>query len=299
MQEQQEKTNTRTVLLLRHCLTTANEAGVICGGDSDAPLSPKGVVQQARLIAGLRAELNADQDLLDHCAVVTSSLCRTLEAGRDLVEKTIEDSLNKAGGKLPPSPPSRGIPLYVDDLLVERYQGAWNGLDKAAVYDALARGESPPGGESEHTFLRRGWRCLHWLANVPHPFTIGFTSKGVLRVLFLLASGLATSDAVVAAWDAGSNHRFAPPIALAASSASADRFPLAPWVSPSLKVTDIGCLMLRFTQWTPSTTGVVLAGGELAVSCSYPLHDRLRTGEVASSQGMADASVFDSLVWPS
>jgi 2,3-bisphosphoglycerate-dependent phosphoglycerate mutase len=157
--------NQRPLILMRHGATEPNLQGLRCGGDLDVPLAALGVTQVRRAAKALQA-LALPIDV-----IVASDLQRTLASAR-----LVSDAFG-------------GLPLIVEPALRERSLGQWN-LQPAALHeDALARGETPPGGgESNDEFARRVTTAVALVrARVAaHRFPLVIGSKGVARVMLEL-----------------------------------------------------------------------------------------------------------------
>jgi 2,3-bisphosphoglycerate-dependent phosphoglycerate mutase len=157
--------NQRPLILMRHGATEPNLQGLRCGGDLDVPLAPLGVTQVRRAAKALQA-LSLPIDV-----IVASDLQRTLASAR-----LVSDAFG-------------GLPLIVEPSLRERSLGQWN-LQPAALHEeALARGETPPGGgESNDEFARRVTTAVALVrARVAgHRFPLVIGSKGVARVMLEL-----------------------------------------------------------------------------------------------------------------
>ncbi len=156
--------SSRLLLFVRHGQTDYNRRQIRCGGDVDIPLTRDGEDQARHAAQALRG----DAGQLD--GVFVSPLMRTRQtAGIILAELGI----------------SR-VPVVMDGL-IERRLGEWNGLDietSQALFDA---GASPPGGESEGDFRARIAQTLDHILAQPCRLPLVVSSKGVARVLGILA----------------------------------------------------------------------------------------------------------------
>lgn len=151
-----------TLLFARHGATSVNLAGQRCGGDIDPPLAEAGRVQALEL-ARTVARLDAPPDV-----VVTSDLLRTLETARIVCQAL--------------GTPRGPAELIVLPSLRERSLGFWN-LEPIEDHDAdLARGDTPPCGESADAFRRRIEAALDALRPLLHRRVLVVASKGVGRV---------------------------------------------------------------------------------------------------------------------
>lgn len=154
---------TQPLLFARHGATTANLAGLRCGGDLDLPLADGGREQAralARCVAALRPRIGL---------IVTSDLQRTRETA-----SIVAAALG-------------GVEIRVLPGWNERRLGAWNLQPIAQTQAALTAGLTPPGGEAEAEFgarIRAALQALQPL-RADRPLLIG--SKGVARVLGELA----------------------------------------------------------------------------------------------------------------
>lgn len=151
------------LLFARHGATSANLAGLRCGGDLDLPLTDTGR-QQAQALAQRVAALQPRIGL-----IITSPLLRTRETAA-----IVAAALG-------------GIEQRVLPGWSERRLGEWNLRPIAKTQAALSAGLTPPGGESEAEFSARIRAALAALAPLreARPLVIG--SKGVARILGQLA----------------------------------------------------------------------------------------------------------------
>lgn len=151
------------LLFARHGATTANLAGLRCGGDLDLPLADAGR-QQAQALARSVSALQPRIGL-----IVTSDLQRTRETAA-----IVAAALG-------------GVEVRVLPGWRERRLGQWNLQPIAETQAALTAGITPPGGEPEAEFSARIRAALEALQPLRqhHPLLIG--SKGVARVLGQLA----------------------------------------------------------------------------------------------------------------
>lgn len=149
----------RPLLFARHGATTANLAGLRCGGDLDLPLADSGR-QQAQALARCVAALEPRIGL-----IVTSDLQRTRETAA-----IVAAALG-------------GIEIRTLPGWNERRLGQWNLRPIAETQAGLSAGLTPPGGESEADFKARIRAALIALQplRAARPLLIG--SKGVARIL--------------------------------------------------------------------------------------------------------------------
>ena len=156
--------------LLRHGATTANAAGLRCGGDLDLPLTDAGR-QQAR-----DAALRLCRPHGAPGVIVTSDLQRTRETAAIVAERF------------------PGVPVIVEAAFAERRLGQWNLQPVSLTQPWLEAGCTPPGGESDAEFVDRIARGLqHIRAQLPlRPLLVG--SKGVARALGVLAGTPLATD---------------------------------------------------------------------------------------------------------
>jgi len=149
--------------LLRHGATSANTAGLRCGGDLDLPLTDLGR-QQARDAAARLRRLQPAPGL-----IVTSDLQRTRETAAIVAESF------------------PGVRVIVEPAFAERRLGLWNLQPIAQTQPWLEAGSTPPGGESDAEFVERIARgLLRIREHLPRqPLLVG--SKGVARALGVLA----------------------------------------------------------------------------------------------------------------
>lgn len=144
---------------VRHGATSANAAGLRCGGDLDLPMTALGH-EQAERIAEHVAELDPPVGL-----IVTSDLLRTRETAAAIARR------------LPTAP------IVVEPAFAERRLGRWNLLpirDSQAWFES---GLTPPGGESEEEFIQRITRAVETLRDELPRRPLLVASKGVARVL--------------------------------------------------------------------------------------------------------------------
>ncbi len=144
---------------VRHGATSANVAGLRCGGDLDLPLTELGRAQAIEA-AGRLAELRPPIGL-----IVTSPLLRTRETAAHI------------SAALP------GVPIVVEPDFAERRLGAWNLMPIAETQPWLEERRTPPGGESDDEFAERVARGLRRVKArlIERPLLVG--SKGVARIL--------------------------------------------------------------------------------------------------------------------
>lgn len=152
------------LLFARHGATTANLAGLRCGGDLDLPLTDAGRAQ-ARILADRVAALQPRIGL-----IVTSALQRTRETAA-IVAAAL----------------GAGVEIRVLPAWGERRLGEWNLRPVAETQAALGAGITPPGGEPEAEFRQRIRAALQALQPLrpARPLLVG--SRGVARVLGELA----------------------------------------------------------------------------------------------------------------
>ena len=154
-----------TFYFVRHGITAPNFAGLRCGGDVDLPMMDIGC-DQAYLLAKQIERMHLGIGL-----VVCGSLLRTRQTAA-----IVSGVLGM-------------VPVEVEPLLNERRLGRWNNRPIAETEANLARGETPPGGESEEQFRARVALALENLR--PHldrrPLLV--SSKGVGRVLYQILGG--------------------------------------------------------------------------------------------------------------
>ena len=144
---------------VRHGATSANTAGLRCGGDLDLPMTALGH-EQAERIAEHVARLDPPVGL-----IVTSDLLRTRETAAAIARRLPE------------------APIVVDSAFAERRLGRWNLLpirDSQAWFES---GLTPPGGESDEEFVDRITRAVEVLRNELPRRPLLVASKGVARVL--------------------------------------------------------------------------------------------------------------------
>ena len=150
---------THALLFARHGATHINLAGQRCGGDIDPPLAPAGI-EQAHELARSVAACPQRPGL-----VVTSDLLRTHHTAR-----IVCDALG-------------GVELVVLPALRERSLGFWNLEPIDDTEAALARGDTPPCGESAEAFRSRIEGALALLRPLLPRQLLIVGSKGVGRVL--------------------------------------------------------------------------------------------------------------------
>ncbi len=172
MDAQRQPEEGRPILFIRHGETDYNRRHVRCGGDVDIPLTEHGETQARRAAETLRAHA-APID-----AIITSPLRRTRRTA-DLIRETL----------------GHPCPLVLHDGLIERRLGAWNGLDIAATQSLLDAGAPPPGGETEDAFRARVRQALADILGRPHRLPLLVASKGVARVIGIIAGAAPTVPA--------------------------------------------------------------------------------------------------------
>jgi probable phosphoglycerate mutase len=144
---------------VRHGATSANLAGLRCGGDLDIPLTDQGR-EQAEAAALQIARLYPPVGL-----IVTSDLQRTRETAAIIARRL------------------SGVPVVVEAAFAERMLGGWNLQSIEATQAWLESRCTPPGGESDAEFMARIEDALRRIAPCLNrrPLLVG--SKGVARVL--------------------------------------------------------------------------------------------------------------------
>lgn len=165
MAEARPAGRTDRILFIRHGETDHNRRGVRCGGDVDVPLTARGEAQ-ARAAGERLAALGEPID-----AILASPLLRTRRTA-----ELVRDALGP-------------LPLAFHEGLIERRLGAWNGLGIAETQPRFDAGEAPPGGEGEEAFRARVAAALADILGSGHRLPLIVGSKGVARILGLLAGG--------------------------------------------------------------------------------------------------------------
>lgn len=154
-----------TFYFVRHGVTDLNFRGLRCGGDMDIPLKDLGC-DQAYLLGK-----QIDQLGLGIRRIVASDLIRTRQTALIM------------SGVL------GGIPVETEPLLNERHLGEWNGKPIAENEALLAKGVTPPGGESEQQFTERITRALEKLRAGFAQKTLVVSSRGVGRIVNTVLGG--------------------------------------------------------------------------------------------------------------
>jgi len=154
-----------TFYFVRHGVTDLNFRGLRCGGDMDIPLKDLGC-DQAYLLGKQIAELRLGIE-----RIVASDLIRTRQTALIM------------SGVL------GGIPVETDPLLNERHLGEWNGKPIAENEQLLAKGVTPPGGESEAQFTDRITRALEKLRAQLDRRLLVVSSRGVGRIVNTVMGG--------------------------------------------------------------------------------------------------------------
>jgi probable phosphoglycerate mutase len=154
-----------TLYFVRHGVTEPNFRGYRCGGDLDLPMMDLGC-DQSYLLAKQIERMN-----LRVGVILTASLIRTRQTA-----SIISGVLG-------------GIPVETDPLLNERRLGQWNHRPVAETEELLAKGLTPPGGESEDDFRKRISNALENLRPYLDRRPLVVSSKGVGRVFNLLLGG--------------------------------------------------------------------------------------------------------------
>ena len=153
------KQQQQVLRFVRHGATTANTAGLRCGGDLDLPMSSLGH-QQAQRVADTVARLDPPIGL-----IVTSDLRRTRETAAAIARRV------------------PAAQIVVDPAFAERRLGSWNLLPISDSQRWLDAGETPPGGESDKDFVARIERAVQSLSSELPRRPLLVASKGVARVL--------------------------------------------------------------------------------------------------------------------
>ncbi len=154
-----------TLYFVRHGVTEPNFRGFRCGGDLDLPMMDIGC-DQAYLLAK-----QIDRMKLRVGVIVSGSLLRTRQTA-SIVSGVLGE-----------------VPIVVEPLLNERRLGEWNNRPIAETEEALARHETPPGGESEDEFTRRIASALENMRPYLDRRPLIVSSKGVGRVMNALLGG--------------------------------------------------------------------------------------------------------------
>ncbi len=154
-----------TFYFVRHGITAPNFSGLRCGGDVDLPMMDIGC-DQAYLLARQIERMHLGIGL-----IVAGSLLRTRQTAA-----IVSGVLGM-------------VPVEVEPLLNERRLGRWNNRPIAETEAPLARGETPPGGESEDQFEARVERALDHIKPYLERRPLLVSSKGVGRVLYRILGG--------------------------------------------------------------------------------------------------------------
>jgi probable phosphoglycerate mutase len=154
-----------TFYFVRHGITAPNFSGLRCGGDVDLPMMDIGC-DQAYLLAKQIERMHLGIGL-----IVAGSLLRTRQTAA-----IVSGILGM-------------VPVEVEPLLNERRLGRWNNRPIAETEAQLARGETPPGGESEDQFEARVERALEHIKPYLERRPLLVSSKGVGRVLYRILGG--------------------------------------------------------------------------------------------------------------
>lgn len=156
---------TVALYFVRHGATSANQAGLRCGGDLDLPLTDDGRRQACEAALHL-PRLSPPVGL-----IVSSDLRRTRETATILAAT------------------QPGVPVRVQPALGERRLGEWNLRPIDETQPWLDARITPPGGESEAEFEQRIRTAVQALAPQLHAAHMAGTrvllvgSKGVARML--------------------------------------------------------------------------------------------------------------------
>jgi len=159
MQNDHAQMDRAPLRFVRHGATSANLAGLRCGGDLDLPLTDLGRAQAVDCAMRL-ARLQPPIGL-----IVTSDLKRTRQTAAYI------------SAALP------GVPVIVEPEFAERMLGEWNLKPIAATQPWLEARCTPPGGESDDEFADRIARALRRVKGQLHERPLLVGSKGVARML--------------------------------------------------------------------------------------------------------------------
>jgi probable phosphoglycerate mutase len=154
-----------TLYFVRHGVTEPNFRGFRCGGDLDLPMMDIGC-DQAYLLAKQIDRMN-----LRIGVIISGSLLRTRQTA-----SIISGVLGE-------------VPIVVDPLINERRLGEWNNRPIGDTEELLARGVTPPGGESEDDFIKRVSTALDQMRPYLERRPLLVSSKGVGRILNGLLGG--------------------------------------------------------------------------------------------------------------
>jgi probable phosphoglycerate mutase len=147
---------------VRHGATAADQAGLLCGGDLDLPLTALG--REQALQAGRRIALLEPAVGL----IVTSDLMRTRETAA-LVAAALPD-----------------VPIIIEPAFSDRRLGEWNLRPESETQPWMDAGQTPPGGESVAAFADRIAAALRHIRQqlVYRPVLVG--SRDVAALLCAL-----------------------------------------------------------------------------------------------------------------
>lgn len=154
-----------TLYFVRHGVTEPNFRGFRCGGDLDIPMMDIGC-DQAYLLAKQLERMN-----LRPGVILAASLLRTRQTA-SIVSGVLGE-----------------VPIIVEPLLNERRLGEWNNRPVAETEEQLARGMTPPGGESESDFSARIARALEQIRPYLERRPLLVSSKGVGRMINQILGG--------------------------------------------------------------------------------------------------------------
>lgn len=158
--------STRAILFVRHGETEYNRRHVRCGGDIDIPLTELGEAQARAAAEQLRRQATE----ID--AVFLSPLIRTRRTA-EIIHAGIAAT----------------CPLILHRGLTERRLGTWNSMDITESQPMFDAGLPPPGGETEEVFCARIRQTLAEILAHPYRLPLVVASKGVARILGILAGG--------------------------------------------------------------------------------------------------------------
>ena len=142
----------------RHGQSTANRNEVSSGGDSDPELTALGR-EQARGLAHILLR----QDRLPGL-IISSPLKRTLTTAH-----IINEMLN--------------IEIRIEESLIERALGDWNGQSSSITNRLLRAGHNPPNGESANRFHHRITNAFRGFSSQYEQWPLIIGSRGTARVM--------------------------------------------------------------------------------------------------------------------
>lgn len=152
------KYSTPGFIFARHGQSTSNFNGISSGGDTDPELTALGRRQAREIALALRRHVKLPN------LIITSPLKRTMRTAQIISE--ILD-----------------IKIEIEESLIERALGDWNGQCSSITSKLLFEGCDPPNGEGAEQFRQRVITVFRSLSDHYKRWPLIIGSRGIARVL--------------------------------------------------------------------------------------------------------------------